>query len=642
MLLELFRMKNILLVCIVLCSLPGFSQSREVGSQKPDASTKEDTIKPPISAYKIISIANDTTFVDTTLTIEKDYKFNYRRKDNFELLPFSNTGQTYNRLGVDFDAKKLYPEFGAQARHYNFLEVEDIYYYHVPTPVTEAYFKTVPEQGQQLDVLFTINTSERVNFSVEYKGVRALGRYQNALTSTGIFRFGLTYKTLDRKYQLRTHFVSHDLMNQENGGLSDLALQQYIDKEEEFEDRSLLAMNFENAESTLYGKRFYLDHFYHVTRPDTLSSNALKAGHIFNHDYKKFDFLQTNAVNDIFGPSFQRNNLRDRVRLTEFYNEAYVQWSNKTLGEVKAKAAVKNFEYGYKTFYIRESDTINNKLTGSNYSVGGEYRKSIGGFDVEADAMLNLAGDFTGSYFTAHAGYSLDEENRLEFGVNQNSHMPNYNFLLYQSTYINYNWQNEFDNVNTQSIYGKLRSKKLLNVEGRLTQIQNYTYFAEGEDTLVKPFQAGDQVRYLKLKASKDFDFGLFAIDNTLMYQNVLDGASVLNLPEFVTRNSIYYKDEWFDKALYLQTGFTFKYFTNYNMNAYDPVLAEFYVQNSAEFGNYPVVDFFFNAKVDQTRIFLKLENVNSLLDANNNFVAPRYAYRDFLLRFGLVWNFFL
>ena len=633
-------MKQIILFLFLVSPILLTAQTALGGA--PDSESKEDTIKPPISAYKIISVANDTTFVDTTLTIEKDYKFNYRRKDNFELLPFSNTGQTYNRLGMDFDAQKLYPEFGAQARHYNFLDVEDINYYHVPTPFTEAYFKTVPEQGQQLDVLFTMNTSERLNFSVAYKGVRALGRYQNILTSTGIFRFGLTYKTLDRKYQLRTHFVSHDLLNQENGGFSDLARQQYIDKEEEFEDRSLLEMKFENAESTLYGKRFYLDHYYQVAAPDSLSSNALKVGHIFNHDYKKFDFIQTNAANDIFGPSFQRANLRDRVRLTEFYNEGYVEWSNKTLGEVKAKAAIKNFEYGYKTFYIRENDTINNKLTGVNYSIGGEYRKSIGGFDVQADAMLNLAGDFTGSYFAAEAGYSLDKENRLQFGFNQNSHMPNYNFLLYQSNYINYNWQNDFDNVNTQSIYGELRSKKLLNIESRLTQIQNYTYFTENEDTLVKPFQAGDQVRYLKLKASKKFDFGVFAIDNTLMYQNVLDGASVLNLPEFVTRNTIYYKDEWFDKALYLQTGFTFKYFTKYNMNAYDPVLAEFYVQNSAELGNYPVVDFFFNGKVDQTRIFFKLEHLNSLIDKNNNFVAPDYPYTDFLVRFGVVWNFFL
>ncbi len=77
-------------------------------------------------------------------------------------------------------------------------------------------------------------------------------------------------------------------------------------------------------------------------------------------------------------------------------------------------------------------------------------------------------------------------------------------------------------------------------------------------------------------------------------------------------------------------------------MNAYDPVLAEFYVQNDQELGGYPMVDFFFNGRVRQTRIFFKLENVNTLIDGNNNFSAPSYPYRDFLVRFGLVWDFFL
>ena len=44
--------------------------------------------------YKIFSHKRDTTFVDTTLTIQKDYTFNYLRTDNFELLAFHNKGQT--------------------------------------------------------------------------------------------------------------------------------------------------------------------------------------------------------------------------------------------------------------------------------------------------------------------------------------------------------------------------------------------------------------------------------------------------------------------------------------------------------------------------------------------------------------------
>ena len=92
-----------------------------------------------------------------------------------------------------------------------------------------------------------------------------------------------------------------------------------------------------------------------------------------------------------------------------------------------------------------------------------------------------------------------------------------------------------------------------------------------------------------------------------------------------------------------MQTGVTFKYFTKYHMNAYDPVLAEFYVQNDEELGGFPIVDLFFNAKVRQTRIFFVYEHINSLFSSKNEyFSAPGYPYRDGVIRFGIVWNFFM
>src|SRR5660397_133093 len=123
------------------------------------------------------------------------------------------------------------------------MEARDIKYYEVPTPLTEIYFKTVPEQGQNLDAFFTTNISERINFSIAYKGLRSLGKYQNSLTSTGNLRATLSYNTLNKRYRLKTHFVSQDLLNRENCGLNGRALQQYIIKEPVFEDRSLLRLN---------------------------------------------------------------------------------------------------------------------------------------------------------------------------------------------------------------------------------------------------------------------------------------------------------------------------------------------------------------------------------------------------------------
>ena len=216
--------------------------------------------------------------------------------------------------------------------------------------------------------------------------------------------------------------------------------------------------------------------------------------------------------------------------------------------------------------------------------------------------------------------------------------------LLYQSDYVNYNWQTNFNNVKTQELHFELDSKKLLKASVSYTGIDDYAYFAIADGaTTPTPQQFGDRVDYLKIKAEREFRWKSFALMNTILYQEVVSGEGVFNVPQLVTRQSLYFQDEWFEKAAFIQTGINFKYFTAYNMNAYDPVLAEFYVQNTEELGGFPLVDIFFNAKIRQTRIFIKWEHVNQLFNStNNHYSAPNYPYRDAVVRFGLVWNFFL
>ena len=73
--------------------------------QKPIKEMNEITVED----YKIFYSDGTETHLDTTLNINKDYRFNYLRKDYFELLTFSNTGEAYNRLGYDFQREKENP-----------------------------------------------------------------------------------------------------------------------------------------------------------------------------------------------------------------------------------------------------------------------------------------------------------------------------------------------------------------------------------------------------------------------------------------------------------------------------------------------------------------------------------------------------
>jgi hypothetical protein len=405
-----------------------------------------------IEDYKIISRENDTTYVDTTLTIYKDYKFNYLRQDDFDILPFSNLGQTYNSLSYDFSSNNLMPSFGARARHFNYMEIDDINYYYVPTPLTELMFKTAFEQGQLLDAFFTVNTSKQFNFSIAYKGMRSLGKYQHILTSTGNFRFTTNYKTKNNRYNARAHFVSQDLLNQENGGIKDIDIENFESGNPEFIDRSVFDPVFENAENTLEGKRFHLDHSYNlIQQKDSLNTNTLSIGNIISFEDKFYQFDQT-SQNDFFGDSFVSSNLRDRVTLEDFYAEANAKYYNNKIGELKFNIAYNDFNYGYNSIVSLNGNQITNRLKGNVISVGGEYKNKIGAFLVHGKFGINVSGDFDGNFLTGKAGYNINEDAQVEAKINLSSKAPNYNFLLYQSDYINYNWQNNYNNIETKQL----------------------------------------------------------------------------------------------------------------------------------------------------------------------------------------------
>ena len=592
--------------------------------------------------YKIISYENDTTYIDTTLSIKKEYLFNYIRKDDFELLPFHNQGQTFNRLGYDFETTSLFPKMGATAKHFNFKEVEDIAYYEVPTPTSELMYRTGLEQGQVLDAFLTINTSPRFNFSLAYKGLRSLGKYRQTLASYGNFRTTFNYRTENNLYYARGNFVSHDFLNQENGGLTDDSIFFFESNDPNYSDRGRLDVNYTNAENFLESKRYHLEHNFKIFRKkDSIKSmpSYFKLGHHYTYETKHYKFDQT-SQNDLFGEAYQTV-ISDHAGLKTMNNLVYLELESPlVLGKLRAKANHYNFDHYFNGIVNLPSETVDAQLKGSTISVGADWVASIKDFHLKADVSSIISGDLEGNNLMAAATYEKDSVFNITAKISLVSKASNFNFLHYQSDYIDYNWQNDsFKNEDIRSFSLKFNSDKFLNVSAHITQIDNYTYF----DTISKPQQASEAINYLKIKASKSISVGKFTLDNTLMYQKVAKGEDFFRVPEFVTRNSLYYSNYLFkNRPLYLHTGFTFKYFTKYKMNAYNPLLAEFNLQNTDEYGNYPLVDFFVNFQVRRTRIYFKLENITSSLTGRDYYAAPLRPYRDFTVRFGLVWNFFI
>lgn len=614
----------------------------------PEALARNKQVKPTIDLYKVISHNRDTTFIDTTLTIQKEYKYNYLRKDNFELLRFSNVGQTYNRLGYSFKRSSIYPEYGLKAKHFAYKELNDIYYYQVPTPVTDIFFKTTMEQGQLLETMITLNPSPNFNISLAYKGLRSLGKYQHILTSNGNFAITSNYNTTNKRYHARWHIAAQDITNQENGGVEDLE-GQFTSGEDEFKDRSLIGVLYQDAENRLDGKRYFLDHDFSIFKKnDSLRRYNLKLGHVFNYETKSYRFEKT-AADTFFGTTLASGSIDDRSKLRAMNNQLYLSYDSKLTGELKFTSSYYNYNYIHGSTFINEDETvIPNNIKGSTVGIGGSWQHKIGQFDIGANLQTIITGDLSGNSLNANAGYQFSDDLSVSASIQSASTAPDFNLIMYQSDYTKYNWLNNFDNVKTQTGQFNFKSKKWFDINVSYSIIDNYAYFGKEilpvESTEVaqaQPFQFTGTINYLKAKLQHEIRVGKFALHNTVQYQNITQDQQVINVPEIVTRNTLYYSGFLFKKAMYFQSGFTLKYFTEYNADEYSPLIGEFYTQNQTKIGNFPVLDFFFNAKVRQTRIYLKAEHFNSSFTGYNFLSAPNYPYRDFIVRFGVVWNFF-
>ena len=610
----------------------------------PDGVNAADTIA-TIDMYKIITLQRDTIAVDTSLTIEKEYAANYLRRDNFGLLPLANDGQAYNVLDYGLTKYDPFPSFGFKAKHYAYQDAEDINYYHVPTAYTDIMYRSTQAQGQILDALFTVNTSENLNLFVGYKGLRSIGKYINSISSNGNFKIGGSYNTTGNRYQLKFHFTGQDFSNQENGGIVNTAL--FESGEDPYTQRERLAVYFNNATSLLKGNRYFIDHTFRLSKDNP---NSIVLHHQFNYENKFFEYTQP-TISTKFGDTYT-SSISNKTRYNRMYNLIGAAYSNETIGDIEFYVEDYTYNYFYHTIILNSSDgvaipnSVNDRIDtyGAKYTY---YKNNL----VATASVSNSITDQSLANINLEARYKFDERNSVSAHYQNMNKLPDLNYQLYQSDYKAYNWSESFKNEKVNSFEFDAKTQ-WVDASLQYTVLNDHLYFADTYEPLpvdtipfskirVEPMQYSGTINYLSLKTHREFRFRKFALDNTFLYQNVQQGDNILNVPSFVTRNTLYYTDRWFKKALLIQTGVTFQYFSKYYANDYNPLIGEFYTQDQKKIGGFPLMDFFINLKIQEFRLFLKAEHFNSSFTGYDFYSTPNSPYRDFTVRFGVIWDFF-
>ena len=596
------------------------------------------TEKKPITDYLIISQSRDTSYVDTTLSVEKQYKFNFRRKDNFEYLAFANSGQTINYLSVQSGPQSILPMPGFRAKIHQMFQPDEVFYYHVPTPLTEMYFKTAFQQGQSTDVLITANLSPRMNYALAYRGHRSLGHYQHSLSGVSQLRFSTWYENPNRRYRLRFQMANQKIEQQENGGLDNLSLQNYTDKITEFEDRARLSVKFQNATNFFTGKRYLLEQDYAlIMTSDSIPLPALRLGYRIQTDSQRHTFDQQAAVEEFGSLAEGYTTPKDQLHYTNTRHDVYALFEQSKWGQIEAYASA--LKYSYNNVHT----SLDHEVNESGIAVGGKLGFSLQDsqwkFHFEQSADDNLLGCFA----QLTASFPKIVKVHIQGGFRWETYSPRFTLLNYHSSYSSFIWQKGMLKTNRSTFFSSLDVPKLGLFSVSLTTLDNYGYFQQnfGKGSLfATPEQWDETIHLLKARWDNRLSLGVFSLDTNIQFQQV-DNNAPIHLPDLLGRSTVSYADEWFRKAAFVQIGATVKYYSSFYADAYSPILSDYVVQDAVKIGGEPLFSAFFNAKIRQTRLYFNAENLGAAFNGNNRLAAPDHPYRDFILRFGIVWNFF-
>ena len=636
-----------------------------------------------INNYKIFYEDGQEQTVDTTLSVLKDYKFNFLRRDYFELLPLPNVAQGFNRMGYDFLNQPMGPSLGARVNQYGFFESDDIPYFQVATPLTELFFRTTFEQGELVDAMVSVNTSPKLNLMVSYKGLRSLGEYKDSRANGGQFRASINYNDAEERYQLRAHLVAQTRNNQVNGGLNEFNIflfetapyYQAADDQgnpvfdengdpvevyyDGFLDRAKLTNNF-SGESILSGRRFYLGQKYQLKKNTNDSPlQPFRIGNRFTYETRFYEFSQS-SFGSYFGEiDITQGSIFSRMDVKTITNETFVETDLPFVGATKAGIQYKQWDFAHgRTETVTGTHFLGQKE--NQLALQIQWDKRMGAWEWSGQFHHSLLAKLKTDHYQVNAERSLFRSWKLSVGAQYRSQPQNFNFYQNESNYVDLNWdQLELENTKRTSLHAALGHPGWLQLQGEWHRIENYTHFNSitspedwGKMLLAAPVQSQNELNYIKLRLFNQFTLGKFSLTNTVQYQEVNQiesggteevqtEPSLLNVPKWITRNTFAFSTFVFNKALYLQTGFHFQFFTSFYADAIHSVLGEYVTQNNKLIGEYPRIDFFINAKINQTRVFLKAEHFNDSMSGYRYYAAPFYPYRDMSIRFGVVWNLF-
>ena len=528
-----------------------------------------------------------------------------------------------------------------------------------PSPFTQlSYF-----MGSKKENVLRVQHSqsfmeERITAGIDFKLINSIGYYARQKTDVKNFNAQIGYKTKDNRYSILGIYFHNKLVIQENGGIIyDSLFELNIQP-----NRQIISINLPNAENYIkYSGIGFQQNFYLAKAepdfsaiPDTNIIN-LEAYRVYHFKKPYFDpILPLGRLTHTFQYTQELYYYNDKAGASDFYThfpsfpsgvtttsdsislqkiENVITYSNSDYKDNLEKLKFLTYSLGIGLISNRyRQDTIVNTLT----EIAPQARLQLvlsKLIFLSAKGLFSYRSDNSSSYNINGILNLALKKNELQISLLSSSTQAG---LIYQHFYSNYfHWENEFVNQKHQELQFQF-SRALSSINAKSGIIHDFLYFNE----TLSPQQYKSALSYFNITFAQGFRFGNFGMDINVTYQNVSDN-SIVRIPKIYSNSKLFYTNTLFKGALDLELGLNLRYYSKYFANAYMPALRSFYIQNEKEFGNYPFVDLYVNAKIKRARLFFKYEQLNSGFMPQNYFISPHYPNSDASFKFGVTWQLF-
>ncbi len=547
------------------------------------------------------------------------------------------------------------------------------HFYNARLPFTEFYY-TQGKAGNRgmiyFDALHTQNFGKQFNITAKYHSTSNDGFYKHqTINAFKNIQVNCYFQSKNKRYLATAIVTWNKAKFQENGGIEQSASNDSLFRSLPPSVR-VVPVELDNANNINRFREHHISQTYWLRvkyLDDTAKTMVPQIG--ISHNFTALK--QCNYYTDISSDYGFYDSIYYHNPDYSADSIGFIQYSNQVQIFSPLKEKGSSFKTGiqYDKFsYYQQTDPLNYiRFINHNISINGQLNFNfLKTFNSEIYGQFFLEGYNQADYLLKWKNEAMIlKASRISVNANvmASSRKP---FFQQQRMFSNhFQWNNNFLPTNQKTIsfgidkgmkkpstynaFSYTLPAKSLALKVNYSLIDNVVYY----DRDAKPKQGVKGQNSLQFYGMAHINLRKFQFHQEVGYQVFSKQlSSILQLPTWMSKSSLYFQKYAFKKATFIQVGVDMNFTSDYKAKFYNPGTLNFQVSDK-HVGAYPFFDFFINAEIKTARIFFKIEHINQLRESfrggenypykypNYLFTSPYQPSAPMRLRLGFAWKFY-